>query len=269
MTQSITPQIKVRHINFEFLQESDRYWCGNSAFKTHLLNSFTLLLPDIEQYLIRAVRQRLKFIDNPQLKQDVRGFIGQEAQHSLQHSKFWDNLRASGYEIDNYISWVRVVLFNTLERRLSLELNLAIGAGFEHLTTLLGEMALEGDFLVDAEPNLRKLFEWHVAEEIEHKSVVFDVLQNTSDSYLLRLVGMVISHIFIIGFFNLGLVMLLYQDKKLLDGNVWQEMIQFWFIKEKFLFRASLNCIKYCKKSFHPSQTDNLFLLKKLGSLEV
>jgi hypothetical protein len=263
MTQSITPEIKVRRINFEFPLESDRYWCGNSPFKTHLLNSFTLLLPDVEQYLIRAVRQRLKFIDNLQLKQDVRGFIGQEAQHSLQHSKFWDNLRASGYEIDNYISWVRVVLFNTLGRRLSLELNLAIGAGLEHLTTLLGEMALEGDFLADAEPNLRKLFEWHAAEEIEHKSVVFDVLQNASNSYLLRLVGMVISHIFVVGFFNLGLVMLLYQDKKLLDGNVWQEMIQFWFIREKFIFRALSNCLKYCKMNFHPSQTDNLFLLKK------
>jgi hypothetical protein len=265
MVQSITPQIEVRLNNFQFPESIDRYWCGNSPFKTHLLNSLTLLLPDVEQYLIRNVRKRLKLIDEPQLKQDVRAFIGQEAQHSLQHSKFWDNLRSSGYEIDTYLSWVRAILFKTLERRLSIPLNLAISAGLEHLTTLFAEIAFEEEFLAEAEPNLKTLFEWHAAEEIEHKSVVYDVLQHTSDSYLLRLVGMVVSHILVLGFLNLGLAVLLYQDKKLLDRKVWQEMIGFWFIKEKLLFRALSNSLKYCQRNFHPSQIDNLFLLKKVS----
>lgn len=260
------PQLEVRLKNFEFPEQIDRYWCGNSPFKTHLLNSLTLLLPDIEKYLIRNVRQRLNLIDELQLKQEVRAFIGQEAQHSLQHKKFWDNLRASGYKIDTYLALVRAVLFNTLEHRLSLPLNLAISAGIEHLTTLLGEIALAEDFLAEAEPNLRNLFEWHAAEEIEHKSVVFDVLQNATSSYLLRLAGMVISHILVLGFLNLGLAVLLYQDKKLLDRKVWQDMMQVWFIKEKLLLRALLNSLKYCKKNFHPSQTDHLFLLKKVAS---
>ena len=264
MAQSIIPKIEVRRKNFKFSEDIDRHWCGNSAFKTHFLNSLTLFLPEAEEYLIRIMRQRLKSLNKPQLKQDALAFVGQEAQHSIQHTKFWDNLGASGYKIDSYIQIVRTVFFQILEHRLSLPLNLAIGAAGEHLTTLFATVVLEEDFLAEAEPNLRHLFEWHAAEELEHKSVVFDVLQNTNSNYLLRLVGLVISHLLVFGFLNLGLAMLLYQDKQLFDKRVWQEMFQFWFLKEKLLSRVWGNCLTYCQKNFHPSQTDHLFLLKKV-----
>jgi predicted metal-dependent hydrolase len=107
-------------MNFEFPKQIDRYWFGNSPFKTHLFNSFTLLLPDAEQYIIRNVGRQLKQINKPQLKQEVREFISQEGQHSSQHTKFWDNLRLQGYEIDTYTRFVRAIFLNTLERRLSI-----------------------------------------------------------------------------------------------------------------------------------------------------
>ncbi|HEY9673120.1 MAG TPA: metal-dependent hydrolase [Waterburya sp.] len=264
MVQSITPQIEVRRKNFNFSEDINRYWCGHSAFKTHFLNSLTLFLPEAEQYLIRIMGQRLKFLNKSQLKHDALAFVGQEAQHSIQHTKFWDNLRASDYKIDSYLRLVRTVFFQIFERRLSNSLNLAIGAAGEHLTTLFAELILEGEFLAESETNLRHLFEWHAVEEIEHKSVIFDVLQNTNNSYPLRLVGLVVSHLLVFGFLNLGLAILLYQDKKLLDKQVWQEMFQFWFSKEQFLKRVLLNCRKYCDKNFHPSQTDHLFLLKNV-----
>jgi len=62
----------------------------------------------------------------------------------------------------------------------------------------------------------------------------------------------------------LGLAVLLYQDKKLLDRKVWQEMSQFWLIKEKILFRALRNSLDYFRKNFHPSQRNNLFLINKV-----
>ncbi len=264
MNQSISPQIKFRKADFEFPQQIDKYWLGNSPFKTHLLNSLTLLLPDLEQYIIRNVTRQLKQINCPHLKQEVRAFISQEGQHSLQHTKFWDNLRSCGYEIDSYINWVRNSLFKTLERRLNLNLNLAIIAGIEHLTTLVAEIALEKEYMAAAEPKLRQLFEWHAVEEIEHKSVAFDVLQSATNSYLVRILGMLIANILVLWCLNFGVAMLLYQDKKLLDKKVWQESGQFWFSKEKFLFRAFLHLIEYLKKDFHPEQRNNLFLIEQV-----
>ena len=248
-------KIEVRQLNFDFSANTERYWFNQSVFKTHLFNSFTLGIPDIEKYLIRNVKKRINLIDNPQLKQEAQAFISQEAQHLLQHTKFWDNLRSSGYKFDNYLGWVRAILFDTLERRMSINLNSAIAAGIEHLTTLMAEFVLEVDLFAEVEPQLKQLFEWHAVEEIEHKTVLYDVLPNVTNNYLLRLIGMFIAHILVLSFLNLGLAILLYQDKKLLDRKVWQELIEFWLTKDKFLYKALLNAIDYLRKDFHPSQS--------------
>ncbi|BAY12167.1 metal-dependent hydrolase [Calothrix sp. NIES-2098] len=246
-------KLETRHVNFEFSNKIERYWLGNSAFKTHLLNSLTILLPDIEKYLIQNVKRRIRKIDNPELKQQAQAFICEEAQHSQHHSKFWHNLHLLGYKFDGYLLVLRQILFKFLSAKLSISLNLAVGAGIEHLTTLMAEYALDGDFIASAEPNLKRLFEWHAIEEIEHKNVVYDVLQYNNKSYFIRIAGLLISNLLVLFFLFWGLAILLYQDKKLLNRKVWQETIQFLFTKEKFLHRALLNSIDYLRKDFHPS----------------
>ncbi|HEY9858195.1 MAG TPA: metal-dependent hydrolase, partial [Candidatus Obscuribacterales bacterium] len=158
---SLTSAIRIRPIHFDFPSQISRYWLGNSPYNTHLLNSLTLLLPDVERYINQTVKQQLPQIQAPLPRQEVRAFIAQEAQHASQHTKFWDNLRQQGYAIDAYLGLVRAVLFDGLARRLSLQLNLAIVAGLEHLTSLMAEVALRGNFLAPAEPQLKALFEWH------------------------------------------------------------------------------------------------------------
>lgn len=257
-------QITVRRLNFNFSQDIEKYWLNQSAFKTHLFNSLTISVTDIEKYLILNVKKRISLIANPQLKQEAQAFIGQETQHSLQHTKFWANLRYLGYEFDTHLSWLRWILFNILERRMSTNLNLAISAGIEHLTILIAEFILEDNSLAEADPQLKKLFEWHAVEEIEHKTVLFDVLQNATKNYLLRILGMLIAYILVFSFLNLGLIILLYQDKKLLDKKVWWEFIKFWITKDKFLYKALLSATDYLRKDFHPTQKDHLFLIKKV-----
>jgi uncharacterized protein len=257
-------QITVRQMNFDFTEPISRYWYGNSPFKTHFFNSITLLFPDGEQFMLRTVKRQLKQIDNPQLKQEVSAFVGQEAQHAVQHEKFWNNLRQQGYHFDTYLRFLRFILFKVCENQLSIKLKLAMIAGVEHFTNAIADLILREELFTEAEPRMKELFEWHSAEEIEHKTVAYDVFQNVTKSYLIRLLGILIAYTFVLGFVNLGLVMMLYQDKKLLDIKVWQEMIQFFFTKEKFVFKVFLHSLEYFKTNFHPSQTDNLFLVKKV-----
>ncbi|GAX35697.1 metal-dependent hydrolase [Nodularia sp. NIES-3585] len=257
-------KIKVRQLKFDFSQNTERYWFEQSAFKTHLFNSFTIGVCDVEKYLIQNVNQRINFINNPQLKQDAKAFIGQEGQHSLQHQKFWHNLHFLGYKFDTYLICLRILFFEILARRMSPNFNLAISVGIEHLTTLLAEFALEYHFFEAAQPLLKELFEWHAAEELEHKAVVFDVLQSATNNYLLRIFGMFVGHILVFWFLNLGMAMLLYQDKKLLDKKVWQELFEFWITKDKFLCKVFLNAIDFCRPDFHPAQKDHLFLIQSV-----
>ncbi|KOP22998.1 hypothetical protein AMR41_28355 [Hapalosiphon sp. MRB220] len=256
-------QITVRQMNFDFSEQTERYWCGNSHFRTHFFNSITLLFPDGEQFMLRTIKGQIKQINNLQLKQEASAFIGQEAQHSIQHENFWEILQQQGYELKTYLRFLRFILWNICENWLSIELKLAMIAGVENCTNVVAELVLEEELLAEAEPKLKELFEWHAAEEIEHKTVAYDVLQNVTKSYPIRLLGMLIGYTFVFGFLNLGLFMMLYQDKKLLNFKVWQEMVQFLFIKEKFLFKVFLNSLEYLRKNFHPLQRDNLFLVRK------
>ncbi|MDB9373910.1 metal-dependent hydrolase [Nodularia sphaerocarpa] len=257
-------QIKVRRLDFDFPQPIEKYWFNQSVFKTHLFNSLTIGVYDIEKYLIQNVKKRIDCIENLQLQQDAQAFIGQEAQHSLQHHKFWDNLRSLGYRFDTYLLCLRMVFWQILYRWMSPNFNLAVSVGIEHLTTLLAEFALETHFFATAEPSLKQMFEWHAVEELEHKAVVFDVLQSKTNNYLLRLLGMFIGHILIFWFLNLGMVMFLYQDKKLLDKQVWQEWLEFWITKDKFLYKVLLNARDFCRTDFHPAQKEHLFLIQSV-----
>lgn len=259
-----SPTIQVRPIHFRFPDTIERYWLGDSAYNTHLLNSLTLLLPDIERYINHTIKQQLPQITEPQLRQQVRAFIAQEAQHASQHTHYWENLRQQGYQFEKFVSAAQWIWFRGLTARLSLALNLAIVAGLEHLTSLMAEIALVEHFLDPAEPNLKALFAWHAAEEIEHQSVAFDVLQSATRNYVLRLLGLVISNLLVLGLMNWGTILLLHQDKKLGDRQVWADCFRFWFLKEKLFFKAIASAFQYAKPRFHPSEKDNQSLVAEV-----
>ena len=261
---TLASKIQVRPIHFRFPDTIERYWLGDSAYNTHLLNSLTLLLPDIERYINQTIKQQLPQLTNPQLRQQTRAFIAQEAQHASQHTHFWHNLRQQGYRFEKFVSVAQWIWFDALTPRLSLTLNLAIVAGLEHLTSLMAEIALVENFLDSAEPNLKALFEWHAAEEIEHQAVAFDVLQSATRNYGLRLLGLVISNFLVLALMNWGTVLLLHQDKKRGDRCVWGDLISFWFIKEKLFFKALASAFRYAKPNFHPTQKDNQHLVAQV-----
>ncbi|QLE58180.1 metal-dependent hydrolase [Nostoc sp. TCL26-01] len=257
-------QITVRQKNFDFPEQISRYWYGNSVFKSHFFNSITLLFPDGEQFMLRTIKRQIKQIDNPNLKEEALAFVGQEAQHAVQHEKFWQNLRQQGYTFDRYLRWLHFILFNVCETRLNIKFKLAMIAGVEHFTNVIAELTLKEELFAEAEPIMKELFEWHSAEEIEHKTVAYDVLQNVTKNYLIRLIGIIMAYTFVLSFVNLGLIMMLYQDKKLLDIKVWQEMLQFFFSKEKFLLKVFWQSLDYLNINFHPLDRDNLFLIKRV-----
>lgn len=257
-------QITVRQKNFDFPEHIDRYWCGNSPFKTHFFNSITLLFPDGEQFMLRTIKRQIKQIDNTQLQEEALAFVGQEAQHAVQHEKFWHNLCQQGYNFDTYVHFLRFILFNVCENYLSTTLKLAMIAGVEHFTNVIAELTLKEELFAAADPKLKELFEWHAAEEIEHKTVAYDVLQAADKSYIVRLIGMLIGYTFVLTFVNFGWLIMIYQDKKILDFKVWQEMLEFLFIKEKFVFKTFAHSIEYLKINFHPANRDNLILIKNI-----
>ena len=85
---STTPEgleIRPRHLDFDLPDPMPRHWHSGDAFKTHMFNAMSVLFPDGERFFIDSVRHYRERVEDPALKQQIRGFIGQEGHHSREH----------------------------------------------------------------------------------------------------------------------------------------------------------------------------------------
>jgi predicted metal-dependent hydrolase len=176
-----------------------RYFVGGDILRSHIAAMLSAVFPEGEDFFVRSVRAYRDEISDPALKEQVKGFIGQEALHGREHRAFNDRLRSLGYPTRFTDKRVKIglALFAKLAPKRS---QLALTAGLEHYTATLAEALLRDDaaraeFLTD---ETRTLFTWHALEETEHKAVAFDVFQHVCGSRRVRVGTMYWIHV---GFF--------------------------------------------------------------------
>lgn len=194
-----------------------RHWFAKSAAATHVVNGVNLLFPAGERFFVRSVLRYVSRLDEEGRKDLVvraRGFFGQEGRHAGAHEKFFETMRAQGYEIDRFLAWYDRVAYRIIEKNSPDALSLAVTVALEHFTAILAEDALRDDaaILEHAHPELRRLLAWHAVEELEHKSVAFDVLAAVHPSYALRMAGLALGTACLGGFWIAATRDLLEQD---------------------------------------------------------
>ena len=74
-----------RDIRFALPAERIKDWHEQGPFITHFFNALSLLFPQGELFFMDSVRHYRQRIDDPALKKEIQGFIGQEAMHSREH----------------------------------------------------------------------------------------------------------------------------------------------------------------------------------------
>ena len=205
--------IPLRKPNLQFDASIPRHWMNGNVFATHFFNGLNLVFPDGERFFVKAVHDHVDRITDPVLRRQAKQFAAQEGQHANQHEKYFDCLRAQGYEIDQFLRRFHA-FFRFTNHWLPARLRLAMTAGAEHYTAVLGGGAIE-DFvlLADAHPTMRQLIVWHATEEVEHKAVAYDVLRATHPSYALRITGFLIATVCLFGWAVAGMRMLVKQDR--------------------------------------------------------
>lgn len=257
---SFMPQ--VRKPNFQW-QSVDVHWCDNNPFLTHFINSMHVVFPEGEKYFIRSVKAFNDKIQNRQLQEKIKAFIGQESQHMVQHKKFWQVLekQSTGFE-KFYKVYMDMAYYNKDESKWSekrRKFALAITVALEHYTAILAEIALENhEGLLDNMPDdMKYLLQWHAAEEIEHKSIAFDVLKEVDDDYLLRIGGMVLATWNLFFFILLGQVFFLSQDKAIQLFDLPKQFMGFINKTAPIFSTIANNVFDYFRPNFHPDQNDN------------
>ena len=253
----------VRRPRLELSPDVPRYWNGGDACATHYLNALSSVFPDGEAFFVRSVLRFRDSIDEPVLVREIQGFAGQEAQHSQQHDRHLELLDRQGYTALvrlNRMADVGMRFGNRHWPRFSL----ASTAGLEHLTALLARRILaEGsDFTAAMDPRMAALWRWHAAEEAEHKSVAFDVLQRIAPSRPLRSVALLVNtaglfvEILVRTLYMLGVDGVLFRRATLASGA------RFLFGRNGLLRGQGRDYLAWFRRDFHPSQIDDRPLIE-------
>lgn len=174
--------IPPRQITFRFPDTAPRYFAyGENPLATALFVVFSGIFPPGERFFARSVRNFRDRIVDPDLRDAVSGFMGQEAIHGREHERLNERFVELGFDVATPDRMVRFGL--ALLERLPETQQLACTTFMEHFTALLAERWLtDEEFTRTSDPEMLSLWYWHALEELEHKSVAYDVFVQVSDS---------------------------------------------------------------------------------------
>jgi len=154
------------------------HWARNIVFAQDR-NAASLIPTPVEPWLIKLLQSVIDKLpeDEPELRQDLLGFIGQESQHYRQHNLFNKAMIARGYprlaEFERDLADDLAVFLKTRSPKFLF----AYADGFESLGAVSGQIWFEkSEGLLDgADPSAVALWKWHMAEEFEHREICFTV----------------------------------------------------------------------------------------------
>ncbi|GAA5586658.1 hypothetical protein Acal01_01810 [Acinetobacter calcoaceticus] len=245
--------ITVRRLEFN-PKAIKRHYFANSPLMSHFLTALSSTFPVGEQFFVNSVRNVRDKVSDPQLQAQIAAFIGQEAMHSKAHDEFNEAWRRDDYNLDSFQNWLNQR--DKYLRTIPPKLQLALTCAFEHFTALLGGYVLQHpELLKTLDQDALKLWVWHAIEEIEHRSVAFDVYQHVyGDDRIRRLLMRSVTTGFAsIAFY--GTTRLFWQDKwnslPKIGGNLFG-----LYLLVKMLVQLMPEYFAYYKKDFHPSQKD-------------
>lgn len=255
--------ITARDYHFDFADAfaKNRYWHNNNPVSTHFFNALQATFPEGERFFIDSARDAVKALGeenlDPELRQQVKGFIRQEAAHGREHEAWCQALVDLGYsEIEDQSQQLKQLRLWSREH-MHASFRIATTAGAEHYTASLAHLFLykRPDLLDAGDPPIKAAFVYHALEEIEHKAVCFDLFTAVSGAYWLRALGLLMSAVDIMRQTRKRHIYLLKRDGL---WN-WKNRMSAW----RFIWGARgiatqliPYTLRYLKPGFHPWQTD-------------
>jgi predicted metal-dependent hydrolase len=264
--QSNTPSyvtIEPRNRHHEIGDALSKDWLDNHPFKTAWFNSMSITFPLGEKFFIDSVRHFADQVEDPKLQHEISRFCGQEGFHRREHeayNKTLCNLR--GYDLA-YLEGRLAKNIELSKARYSPIQHLAFTAALEHITAIMAESALQDNdpMMNQADPAMKALWDWHAAEEMEHKAVAFDVYRAVGGSEKMRKQALRQATLFLTVDIVVGLIHMLRKDKKMWRLRIWTEGWKFLFYQNGILRRLWPAYKAYFQDGFHPWQRDTQHLL--------
>lgn len=247
--------IKPRHMSFPFGDVKDKFFFGGNSLLTVFAGALSSTFPPGEGEFIESVRNYRDQVTDETLKQQIKGFIGQEGHHSHQHKQANIALTELGIDAVRLEKHLERDLKKYIARKqVTPKFRLAMTVGMEHLTAIMAEHVLTTpEALGPLDETVQELLYWHAVEEIEHKAVAFDVfMMCENDQKYLRRVLRLVTVLFTFRI-TCYMIALLFWARKMPS---WKDVKGFW----SFMFNKKVGLIPgihsnykdYFKEGFHP-----------------
>ncbi len=191
--------LRPRNVLFEW-DAAPLHWIPGDPYGSHAVTSLNLFVPAAERWFCRLLADALEFVRDEVIREEIIGFIGQEAVHASTHEQLLhDYLLGHGIDPADYLNqldWVvglydqRVSDATPRNRRKALASGTHMLCGAEHFTGVLGHWALNNSWDdLGANPTLSDFYRWHGAEEVEHRHVSYNVAKYFGMDYFAQAVS--------------------------------------------------------------------------------
>jgi hypothetical protein len=186
-----------RQVRFDWSTTPLR-WVPGDPFSTHMINVLHLLLPTGEWWFIEAVNEATPLVDDEELRQAIRRSSSRRPgtrRPITSCSSTWPIRESTTRNPTSNGSTTGSP--RSQGRRTNGGRHRCAGCGptdtwqtpaaLEQFTAVLGQRVIQNRGLdyAGADPVMLDLLRWHGAEEVEHRSLVFDVYQNVCGSNIL------------------------------------------------------------------------------------
>ena len=181
--------IPPRQLDFQLSDEMPRWIYADNRTATTYLSVLSAFFPPGEEFFVRSVQRYASRVTDPTLKAKVNGFIAQEVIHGREHHRLNEVLSERGFNLQVAEKTLAVAL-GILEL-LPHSQQLACTAFMEHFTAIMAEetLATEDQGRGYIHDDVKELWLWHALEELEHKSVSFEVYEQVGNRWVERLLA--------------------------------------------------------------------------------
>ena len=163
-----------RNIRFDF-SGSPAVHHRNNPYLSHFWNALSVIAPSTERILMRVAREVRDEIRDERLLKDLNALVAQEALHTREHRRFNAHLAELGYDIEG-VNGELDRMFDDYVTRVDKPAAVALMIAGEHLIYAMSHALLADPRNAEGmDTEVKRLFLWHAAEEMEHQSVAHDV----------------------------------------------------------------------------------------------
>jgi predicted metal-dependent hydrolase len=240
-----------RRVHLHHAQSLDPAWNPRYPELAFAVDGVSLLMPYAEPYFVRTVRAALPDLE-PGLRATAAAFCAQEARHHGEHRRFNDRIAEDRPGIVHLERWIDRS-YGWLERHRSRRFSLAFAAASETIAFSIARWAdrHHHELFDDVDPATADLFQWHLAEEVEHKSVAFDVYSAVDPSRLRYLLAAAATFSILAWFTMLTVFTLLFGSGRWRTPGCWLRLPR-WALG--IAFRTMPDLMASCLPGHHPSQ---------------